>query len=64
MGPSTGNLLALFLLLASSTLPHAVVPNFSDLKIKTRRSSQAGSLLEMLYLKEHGNGKSMSTTSL
>jgi len=51
MGPSIGNLLALFVLLAPSTLPHAVVPNFSDLKIKTRRSGQAGSFVGTLYLK-------------
>lgn len=51
MGPSTGNLLALFVLLASSTLPHAVVPNFSDLKIKTQRSGDFGSFVETLYLK-------------
>ena len=51
MGPSTGNLLALFVLLASSTLPHAVVSNFSDLKIKTQRSGQLASFVETLYLK-------------
>jgi hypothetical protein len=51
MGPSTGNFLALFVLLASFTPPHAVVPNFSDLKIKTRRSGQLGSFVETLYLK-------------
>src|SRR5713101_946463 len=51
MGPSTSSLLALFVLLASFTLPHAVVPNFSDLKIKTRRSGQLSSFTETLYLK-------------
>ncbi len=51
MGPSTGSLLALFVLLASFTLPHPVVPNFSDLKIKTRRSGQLSSFTETLYLK-------------
>jgi hypothetical protein len=69
MDPSTGNLLALFILLASSTLPHAVVPNFSDLKIKTRRLGDSGSLVETLYLKgarqrqEHVYENSLSLSS-
>jgi hypothetical protein len=52
MGPSTWNLFALFVLLASSTftLPHTVVPNFPDFKIKTHRSGQPGSFTETLYL--------------
>jgi len=49
MGPSPWNLLALLVLLASSALPHVVVPNFSDLKIRTHRSGP-GSFTETLYL--------------
>jgi hypothetical protein len=50
MSPSTWNLLALFVLLASSALPNVVVPNSPDLKIKTHRSGQPGSFTETLYL--------------
>ena len=51
MGPSTCNLLALFILLASAPLPNSGVPNFSDLKIETRRFDQSSSSTEALYLK-------------
>jgi hypothetical protein len=43
MDPSTGTLLALFILLAPSTLLHAVAPKVPDLKIKTRRVGDSGS---------------------
>ena len=45
MDPSTGTLLALFILLAPSTLLHAVAPKVPDLKIKTRRVGDSGSWL-------------------
>jgi hypothetical protein len=51
MVPSTFSLLALLLLFASSTLPNPVVPNFSDLKIKTRHSGTSSSFVNTLYLK-------------
>jgi hypothetical protein len=51
MGPSTSSLLALLILFSSATPSNPVVPNFSDLKIKTRRSGQSSSFVETLYLK-------------
>jgi len=51
MGLSTCSLLALFILLSSAAPPNTTVPNFSDLKIKTRRSGASSSYVETLYLK-------------
>src|SRR5713226_9944546 len=51
MGPSTFKLLALVVLLTSATLASLVVPNFSDLKIRTRRNDPVNSDVETLYLK-------------
>lgn len=51
MGPSTLKLLALVILLTSATLASLVVPNFSDLKIRTRRNDPVNSDVETLYLK-------------
>ncbi len=51
MGPSTLSFSALVILLASASLAAPIVPNFSDLQIKTRRSDPAGSEVETLYLK-------------
>jgi hypothetical protein len=44
-------LLALVVLLTSTTLASLVVPNFSDLKIRTRRNDPVNSDVETLYLK-------------
>jgi len=51
VSPSPFNLPALLILLASATLPARVVPNFSDLTIKTRRVDHLNSSVETLYLK-------------
>jgi hypothetical protein len=51
MRPSPLHLPALLITLLSVTLASTVVSNFSDLKIKTRRSDQAGTMVETLYLK-------------
>ena len=51
MGPSTSSLLALFILLSSAASSNTAVPNFSDLKIQTRRSGASSSYVETLYLK-------------
>ena len=51
MGPSTTKLLPLFICLASATLANPNIPNFPDLKIKTRRNDSINSTVETLYLK-------------
>ncbi len=51
MGPSTLKLLALLTFLMSATLASLIVPNFSDLTIRTRRNDTANSRDETLYLK-------------
>lgn len=51
MRPSPLPLPALLIILLSVTLASPVVSNFSDLKIRTRRSDQAGTVVETLYLK-------------
>jgi hypothetical protein len=51
MGPSTTKLLPLFICLASATLANPNIPNFPDLKIKTRRNDPINSTVETLYLK-------------
>ena len=51
MGPSTTKLLPLLICLASATLANLNIPNFSDLKIKTRRHDSINSEVETLYLK-------------
>jgi hypothetical protein len=55
MGRSTFSLLAVLVLfssaLSSPAVPSAVVPNFSDLKIKTRHSGTSSSFIETVYLK-------------
>ena len=50
MRPSPLNSSALLIALFSVTLASPVVSNFSDLKIKTRRSDQASIVVETLYL--------------
>lgn len=50
MGPSSCSAL-LALLLFSSSLPHNTVPNFPDLKIKTRHVDEISTRFETLYLK-------------
>ena len=51
MGPSTVPLLPLLLILTSANVPSQTVPNFSDRKIKTRRSDPASSEVKTWYLK-------------
>jgi hypothetical protein len=51
MRPSPLNLPVLLIALFSVTLASPVVSNFSDLKIKTRRSDQVSTVVEALYLK-------------
>ena len=51
MGPSTTKLLPLLICLASATLASPNIPNFSDLKIKTRRNDSINSTVETLYLR-------------
>jgi hypothetical protein len=51
MGPSTLKLLPLAVFLTSTTLANLIVPNFSDVKIRTRRTGPANSYVETLYLK-------------
>lgn len=52
MGPSTLKLLPHFIfLLASAALANPNIPNFSDLKIKTRRNDSVNSVVETLYFK-------------
>ena len=50
MRPSPLNLSALLIPLFSVTLASPVGSNFSDLKIKTRRSDQSGIVVETLYM--------------
>jgi hypothetical protein len=50
MTPSPLNLSALLIALFSVTFASPVVSNFSDLKIKTRRSDQSSIVVETLYL--------------
>jgi hypothetical protein len=51
MRPSPLNLPALLITLFSLTLASPAVSSFSDLKVKTRRSDQASTVVETLYLK-------------
>lgn len=51
MRPSRFKLPASLAILLSVTAASPVVPHFSDLKIKTRRSEQASTAVETLYLK-------------
>ena len=52
MGPSTTKLLPLLICcLASATLANPKLPNFPDLKIRTRRNDSTISTVETLYLK-------------